>query len=66
MAIHYGVETEKGERGKAFLDWMGGYFEAFWSVNPHWTLTSRRSQARDDPRVKPFASTTSGTITCAS
>jgi hypothetical protein len=23
--------------GKKFLDWTGGYFEANWSVNPHWT-----------------------------
>jgi len=36
VCIHYGVETPKGETGDAFLDWMGGYFEAHWSVNPHW------------------------------
>ena len=35
--IHYGVEVEKGEPGDAFLDWIGGYFEIHWSVNPHWT-----------------------------
>src|ERR1700730_14204413 len=35
MAIHYGVEVSKGEKGDAFLKWMGGYFEANWSVNPH-------------------------------
>jgi len=39
MAIHYGVEVSKGKQGEAFLDWMGGYFEAFWSVNPFWTPT---------------------------
>jgi hypothetical protein len=37
MAIHYGVEVNKGDEGKAYLEWMGGYFEAFWSVNPWWT-----------------------------
>jgi hypothetical protein len=35
-AIHYAVETVTGDPGKAFLDWMGGYFEINWSVNPHW------------------------------
>lgn len=34
--IHYGVETPKGKTGDAFLEWIGGYFETDWSVNPHW------------------------------
>src|SRR3954451_16276345 len=37
MALHYGVEVNKGKQGEAFLKWMGGYFEPFWSVNPWWT-----------------------------
>src|SRR5262249_32670185 len=37
MAIHFGVEVDKGEQGKHYLQWMGGYFELFWSVNPWWT-----------------------------
>jgi putative membrane-bound dehydrogenase-like protein len=36
VCIHYGVEVPIGPSGKAFLDWIGGYFEANWSVNPHW------------------------------
>ncbi len=36
VCIHYGVETPKGKTGDAFLDWIGGYFETDWSVNPHW------------------------------
>jgi hypothetical protein len=36
VCLHYGVETVKGEPGNKFLDWMGGYFEPHWSVNPHW------------------------------
>jgi len=36
--LHYGVEVPKGESGQRFLDWIGGYFEADWSVNPHWML----------------------------
>jgi type 1 glutamine amidotransferase len=36
VCIHYGVEVPAGKSGDAFLDWTGGYFEANWSVNPHW------------------------------
>ncbi len=36
VCLHYGVETVAGKTGDAFLDWMGGYFETNWSVNPHW------------------------------
>ena len=36
VCIHYAVETPAGKAGDAFKDWMGGYFEANWSVNPHW------------------------------
>ncbi|MBM3860254.1 MAG: ThuA domain-containing protein [Verrucomicrobia bacterium] len=34
--IHYACEptTEKGN--KEFIEWIGGCFETFWSVNPHW------------------------------
>jgi hypothetical protein len=33
---HYAVEVEKNKGGPEFLNWMGGYFEINWSVNPHW------------------------------
>ena len=36
VCIHYGVEVPKGPSGDKFLDWIGGYFETHWSVNPHW------------------------------
>lgn len=36
VCLHYAVETPKGETGDAFVEWMGGYFETDWSVNPHW------------------------------
>lgn len=55
MAIHFAVEVEKGEQGNNFLDWMGGYFETFWSVNPFWeadvSLIGKHPAARG---VKPF------------
>ena len=34
--IHYAVEIPKGEPGDQLKSWIGGYFETFWSVNPHW------------------------------
>jgi type 1 glutamine amidotransferase len=37
VCLHYAVEVPKGPVGQKFLDWIGGYFEANWSVNPHWT-----------------------------
>ncbi len=37
VCVHYGVEVPKGQSGDRFLDWIGGYFETNWSVNPHWT-----------------------------
>lgn len=39
VCIHYAVETTPGEAGDHFLDWIGGYFEPHWSVNPHWTAS---------------------------
>ena len=41
-AIHFAVEVPRGEPGAKFLDWIGGYFERWWSVNPHWTLEDVR------------------------
>ena len=34
--IHYAVEIPKGEPGDLLKSWLGGYYETFWSVNPHW------------------------------
>ncbi len=56
MAIHYGVEVDKGAQGEAFLKWMGGYFEPSWSVNPHWTAKIDKIPVHETTRgVKPFA-----------
>lgn len=34
--IHYACEVPKDRGGQEWLDWIGGYFETYWSVNPHW------------------------------
>jgi type 1 glutamine amidotransferase len=55
--LHYAVEVPKGKPGDYFLDWIGGYFETHWSVNPHWTL-EKTVLAKDHPitrGVEPFA-----------
>jgi len=36
VCLHYGVEVPIGASGEKFLQWIGGYFETDWSVNPHW------------------------------
>ncbi len=56
MAIHYGVEVNKGDQGQHFLKWMGGYFETFWSVNPWWTPEFKELPQHEVTRgVKPFS-----------
>ena len=36
VMIHWATEAEKGEPGQKFLEWMGGFCDLDWSVNPHW------------------------------
>ncbi|MBL9081134.1 MAG: DUF1080 domain-containing protein [Planctomycetales bacterium] len=56
VCVHYGVEVEKGAAGDKFLDWIGGYFEADWSVNPHWTAKFETFPDHPVARgLKPFA-----------
>ncbi|MCH2179890.1 MAG: ThuA domain-containing protein [Mariniblastus sp.] len=37
VMIHWATEAEKGKPGQKFLEWMGGFCDLDWSVNPHWT-----------------------------
>lgn len=54
--IHYGVEVPQGDSGEAFRDWIGGYFETNWSVNPHWTASFDGLPNHPIARgVKPFS-----------
>lgn len=55
VCIHYAVEVPKGEVGDRFLDWIGGYFETFWSVNPHWDADFQSLPEHPITRgVRPF------------
>jgi len=52
---HYAVEVPKDRGGPEFLEWIGGYFEAHWSVNPHWTAKFESLPTHAITRgVKPF------------
>jgi putative membrane-bound dehydrogenase-like protein len=55
VCLHYGVEVPKGPTGERFLDWIGGYFEPHWSVNPHWTAKYDKFPKHPITQgVKPF------------
>ena len=65
VCLHYAVEVPKWLAAVKFLDWIGGYFETNWSVNPIWT--AKFDKLPDHPitrGVKPFESKTNGIITC--
>lgn len=36
VMIHWTTEAMKGNAGDKFLEWMGGFCDLDWSVNPHW------------------------------
>jgi len=54
--LHYAVEVPKGKPGNYMLDWTGGYFETFWSVNPTWEAKFTDFPNHPVTRgVKPFS-----------
>jgi type 1 glutamine amidotransferase len=56
VMIHWATEAERGEPGDKFLEWMGGFCDLDWSVNPHWTPNF--NSFPDHPvsnGVKPFS-----------
>lgn len=34
--LHFAVHVPPGPAGEHFKNWIGGYYETFWSVNPFW------------------------------
>ncbi len=55
VCIHFAVEVTKGQVGNSFLGWIGGYYEVFWSVNPHWAAEFKKLPQHAICRgVKPF------------
>ena len=50
--------SSTGKGAKEFKDWLGGYFEQHWSVNPHWLADFKSLPDHPASRgVKPFATT---------
>ncbi len=56
VCLHYAVETPITPGGKEFTDWLGGYFEPNWSVNPHWQADfTKLPEHPISNGVKPFS-----------
>ncbi|MEZ0258045.1 MAG: PVC-type heme-binding CxxCH protein [Chthoniobacter sp.] len=56
VCLHYAVEFPADKGGPEVLQWMGGFFEANWSVNPHWDANYKELPKHPISNgVKPFA-----------
>jgi hypothetical protein len=48
--------SSRGKGSAEFLNWMGGYFEQYWSVNPHWDANFKQLPKHPISNgVKPFS-----------
>jgi type 1 glutamine amidotransferase len=55
VCVHYAVEVPKDKGGEEFKRWIGGYYETYYSINPHWTAKINLNE--DHPitnGVEPF------------
>lgn len=54
--LHYAVEPTREAGEKELLDWVGGCFEVYWSVNPTWRAEFKSLPDHPVTRgVQPFA-----------
>ena len=54
--MHYGVEIPSTNGGPEFLEWIGGYYEHQYSVNPMWSPKFEKFPGHAVTRgVKPFS-----------
>jgi len=54
--LHYALQVPKGRQGDHFKQWLGGYYETYWSVNPHWRANITELPTHPVTRgVHPFA-----------
>jgi type 1 glutamine amidotransferase len=52
---HYAVEVPKEKGGPELSDWIGGYYETGYSINPHWDAEFAKLPEHPITRgVKPF------------
>ena len=55
VCLHYATEVPKGSEGNDWLEFLGGYFETHWSVNPHWIASFDKLPSHPVTQgVKPF------------
>jgi type 1 glutamine amidotransferase len=53
--VHYAVEVPADKGGKELKDWIGGYYETGYSINPHWVADFAKIPDHPITRgVKPF------------
>lgn len=53
--VHFAVEPTREKGEKEFIDWMGGAFEVYYSVNPFWDADFKTLPTHPVTRgVKPF------------
>ena len=55
VMIHWATEAEKGAMGDKFLEWMGGFCDLDWSVNPHWAPKFKLPDHPIANGVQPFS-----------
>ena len=55
VMIHWATEAIKGDPGNKFLEWMGGFCDLNWSVNPHWVPNFKPQKHEIWNGVKPFS-----------
>src|SRR5262249_19258106 len=54
--MHYGVEIPSTNGGPQFLEWVGGYYEHLYSVNPMWSPDYKTFPKHPVTQgVKPFS-----------
>jgi hypothetical protein len=44
-AIHFALDVPVDRGSAAFLDWLGGFYETYFSMNPRWTADVRADPA---------------------
>ncbi|NBV85343.1 MAG: hypothetical protein EBS01_03550, partial [Verrucomicrobia bacterium] len=58
VCIHWATEVPQDRGASEFLEWLGGYCDPAWSVNPHWTADFSEFPAHPVSRgVRPFSTT---------
>ena len=55
IMIHWATEAVSGAPGDKFLEWMGGFCDLNWSVNPHWKPNFKPRKHPIWNGVQPFS-----------